>query len=138
MTTRSKTGSLKPQTLVASVDRTMDYSKTVPKSVQQSKLVPQWAQAMETELQALAKSKTWSLVDPPPNATAIHLHINPFSAIALGHAVGLVIEGTSSYLEHRDLAPHSKSFRQSLRDPTLTLAPSVGSSYSRNKKHRCR
>ncbi|MED6152848.1 hypothetical protein PIB30_096003, partial [Stylosanthes scabra] len=42
------------------------------------------------------------------------------------HAIGLVTEGTSSYLEHRDLAPHSKSFGQSLRDPTLTLAPSVG------------
>ncbi|MED6116671.1 hypothetical protein PIB30_102389, partial [Stylosanthes scabra] len=57
---------------------------------------------------------------------AIHLHINPFSAIALGHAVGLLTEGTSSYLEHRDLVSHSKSFGQSLRDPTLTLAPSVG------------
>ncbi|MED6212329.1 hypothetical protein PIB30_082261 [Stylosanthes scabra] len=30
---------------------------------------------------------------------AVHLHINPFSAIALGHAVGLVTEGTSSYPE---------------------------------------
>ncbi|MED6210550.1 hypothetical protein PIB30_065150 [Stylosanthes scabra] len=39
---------------------------------------------------------------------------------ALGHAVGFVTKGTSSYLEHRGLAPHSKSFGQSLRDPTLT------------------
>ncbi|MED6176907.1 hypothetical protein PIB30_092848 [Stylosanthes scabra] len=65
---------------------------------------------------------------------AIHLHINPFSVIALGYTVELVTEGTSSYLEYRDLAPHSKSFGQSLRDLTLTLALSVGNSYSRDKK----
>ncbi|MED6139478.1 hypothetical protein PIB30_084236, partial [Stylosanthes scabra] len=52
----------------------------------------------------------------------------------LGYAVGLVTEGTSSYLEYRDLTPHSKSFGQSLRDPTLTLALSV-ESYSRDKKY---
>ncbi|MED6152895.1 hypothetical protein PIB30_096307 [Stylosanthes scabra] len=56
---------------------------------------------------------------------------------ALGHAVGLATKGTPSYLEHRDLAPHSKSFAQSLRDSTLTLAPSVGNSYSRDKKCKC-
>ncbi|MED6134495.1 hypothetical protein PIB30_037545 [Stylosanthes scabra] len=39
----------------------------------------------------------------------------------LGYAVELVTEGTSSYLEYRDLAPHSKSFGQSLRDLTLTI-----------------
>ncbi|MED6213391.1 hypothetical protein PIB30_092777, partial [Stylosanthes scabra] len=57
------------------------------------------------------------------------------SAIVLGYAVELVTEDTSSYLEYRDLAPHSKSFGQSLSDLTLTLAPSVGNPYSRNKKH---
>ncbi|MED6194854.1 hypothetical protein PIB30_032404 [Stylosanthes scabra] len=39
---------------------------------------------------------------------------------ALGYAVGLVTEGTSSYLEYQDLTPHSKSFRELLRDLTLT------------------
>ncbi|MED6187826.1 hypothetical protein PIB30_080210 [Stylosanthes scabra] len=68
------------------------------------------------------------------NYLAIHLHINPFSAIALGYAVELVTKGTSSYLEYRDLASHSKSFGQSLRDRTLTLVLSVGNSYSRDKK----
>ncbi|MED6151614.1 hypothetical protein PIB30_084138 [Stylosanthes scabra] len=57
---------------------------------------------------------------------AIHLHINPFLAIALSNAVELVTEGTSSFLEYRNLAPHLKSFVQSLRDLTLTLAPSWG------------
>ncbi|MED6152288.1 hypothetical protein PIB30_090477 [Stylosanthes scabra] len=46
---------------------------------------------------------------------AIHLYINPFSAIALGHAIGLVTKGTSSCPERRILAPNSKSFGQSLR-----------------------
>ncbi|MED6149785.1 hypothetical protein PIB30_065915 [Stylosanthes scabra] len=31
----------------------------------------------------------------PTSKRTIHLYINPFSAIAFGHAVGLVIEGTS-------------------------------------------
>ncbi|MED6214217.1 hypothetical protein PIB30_100832, partial [Stylosanthes scabra] len=50
-----------------------------------------------------------------PSDRAIHLYIKPFSAIALGHAVGLVTEDTSSCPEHWILAPHSKSFGQSLR-----------------------
>ncbi|MED6209696.1 hypothetical protein PIB30_057219 [Stylosanthes scabra] len=44
----------------------------------------------------------------------------PFSTIVLGYAIELVTEGTSSYLKYRDLAPHSKSFGQLLREPTLT------------------
>ncbi|MED6223281.1 hypothetical protein PIB30_072504 [Stylosanthes scabra] len=54
---------------------------------------------------------------------AIHLHINPFSAITLGHAVGLVIEGTSSYSKPR---PPFEVLWTIVKDPTLTLAPSVG------------
>ncbi|MED6138297.1 hypothetical protein PIB30_072971 [Stylosanthes scabra] len=44
----------------------------------------------------------------------------------LGYAIELNTEDTSSYLEYRDLAPHSKSLGQSLTDLTLTLASSVG------------
>ncbi|MED6222568.1 hypothetical protein PIB30_065635 [Stylosanthes scabra] len=79
-----------------------------------------------------------SLAHAKKKNQAIHLHINLFSAIALGYGVGLATEGTPSYLEHRDLTPHSKSSGQSLRDPTLTLASSVGNSYSRDKKCRAR
>ncbi|MED6171662.1 hypothetical protein PIB30_042829 [Stylosanthes scabra] len=83
----------------------------------------------EARNHVLTRNKTWEqevnmrkVLYKSKEVQAIHLHINPFSAIVLGYAVELVTEGTSSYLEYRDLVPHSKSFGQSLRDLTLTLA----------------
>ncbi|MED6174902.1 hypothetical protein PIB30_073335 [Stylosanthes scabra] len=55
----------------------------------------------------------------------------------LGYAEEHVTEDTSSYLDLCSLVPHSKSFGQSLRNPTLILAP-WGHSYSRDKKRSAR
>ncbi|MED6198485.1 hypothetical protein PIB30_066759 [Stylosanthes scabra] len=59
---------------------------------------------------------------------AIHLYINPFSAITLGYAIGFVIEGTPSSPKASDLGPPFEVLWTIVEDPTLTLAPFVGTS----------
>ncbi|MED6198488.1 hypothetical protein PIB30_066762 [Stylosanthes scabra] len=53
---------------------------------------------------------------------AIHLYINPFSVITLGHAVGFVIEGTPSSPKASDLGPPFDVLWTIVEDPTLTLS----------------
>ncbi|MED6133957.1 hypothetical protein PIB30_117009 [Stylosanthes scabra] len=71
MTTRSKTGNLKPRTFLTNTTAQIDYTKVIPDTAKQALLVPQWKQTMDTELQALNRCKTWSLVDPPHNAIIV-------------------------------------------------------------------
>ncbi|MED6175360.1 hypothetical protein PIB30_077596 [Stylosanthes scabra] len=68
---------------------------------------------------------------------AIHLHINPFSAIAPGHAVELVTKGTPSYLEHQDLGTPFKVLWTIVKGSNLNIGAVCGDSYSRNKKRKC-
>lgn len=40
---------------------------TEPSTFAQANTVPEWRQAMATEIDALARNQTWQLVPPPPN-----------------------------------------------------------------------
>lgn len=62
MVTRAKAGIFKPKSYL---------TETEPLSVKDALQSPHWLAAMQDELQALTKNKTWDLVPLPPNRKAI-------------------------------------------------------------------
>ncbi|KAL5808012.1 hypothetical protein ACOSQ3_028703 [Xanthoceras sorbifolium] len=65
MTTRSKTGSLKPRVYAALCESPLSSFETEPHSVKAVLAHPKWKQAMLDEYKALLKNQTWSLVPAP-------------------------------------------------------------------------
>ncbi|KAJ4790150.1 polyprotein [Rhynchospora pubera] len=70
MTTRQKDNTRKARTFPNHVTY-LTTSDNEPKSYSKALLIPEWRQAMATEINALAKNKTWSLVPKPLNQTII-------------------------------------------------------------------
>lgn len=62
MVTRTKTGNLKPKVFLA---------HTEPNSVKEALSHPDWFAAMQAKFEAFQNIGTWSLVELPPNKTAI-------------------------------------------------------------------
>ncbi|KAM0990119.1 hypothetical protein ACFX2C_008681 [Malus domestica] len=68
MQTRSKSGILKKNALLAQVQSS---SITEPQSFKVVVQSPEWIQAMDDEMAALVKQKTWRLVHLPPNKNLV-------------------------------------------------------------------
>ncbi|KAJ9545073.1 hypothetical protein OSB04_024780 [Centaurea solstitialis] len=68
MTTRSRTGSLKPKQIF-NLSVTTDIS-SIPRSIAQAMCDPHWRAAMDTEMAAILSNYTWDLV-PKPSDTNI-------------------------------------------------------------------
>ncbi|KAI3722068.1 hypothetical protein L2E82_33093 [Cichorium intybus] len=69
MTTRSRTGSLKPR-VILNLSATSDISP-IPRSTAQAMCDPKWKSAMDAEMSALHSNHTWELVPRPPNANIV-------------------------------------------------------------------
>ncbi|KAM1777797.1 hypothetical protein ACFX11_044412 [Malus domestica] len=68
MQTRSKSGIFKKKVLLAQVDSSHDKE---PKSFTAASKSVEWRNAMEEEMAALVKQKTWTLVPLPPNKNLV-------------------------------------------------------------------
>ena len=60
MVTRSKAGISKPKVLVSVLSRPQE-----PRSTEEALSSPEWIAAMNEEMDALTRNKTWSLVPSP-------------------------------------------------------------------------
>ncbi|KAJ9564595.1 LOW QUALITY PROTEIN: hypothetical protein OSB04_000561, partial [Centaurea solstitialis] len=69
MTTRSRTGSLKPKQIF-NLSVTSDISP-IPRSTAQAMCDPNWRAAMDAEMTALLSNHTWDLVPKPPAANIV-------------------------------------------------------------------
>ena len=66
MVTRSKAGIFRPKVLLADKSTSQE-----PQTTQEAMLSPLWCAAMNEELSALMRNKTWSLVPAPVNRTIV-------------------------------------------------------------------
>lgn len=69
ITTRSRTGSLKPR-VILNLSATSDISP-IPRSTTQAMSDPNWKLAMDAEMSALADNHTWDLVPRPPSTNIV-------------------------------------------------------------------
>ncbi|KAJ9537518.1 hypothetical protein OSB04_030251 [Centaurea solstitialis] len=69
MTTRSRTGSLKPKQIF-NLSVTSDISP-IPRSTAQAMCDPHWRAAMDAEMAAILSNYTWDLVPKPSNANIV-------------------------------------------------------------------
>lgn len=82
MVTRSTVGIVKKKMLVA------NFNQTEPAIIKQALASPLWKQAMQEEMDALHRNRTWSLVIPPSNRSPIgckwvfKLKKNPSGSVA--------------------------------------------------------
>ncbi|XP_057744896.1 uncharacterized mitochondrial protein AtMg00820-like [Arachis stenosperma] len=71
MITISKSGVSNPKTFLAKTVNNIDLTKETPTIVQQALQCPYWKESMDNEIKALYKYNTWTLIDPPLNATIV-------------------------------------------------------------------
>ncbi|KAL4280812.1 hypothetical protein GQ457_03G013600 [Hibiscus cannabinus] len=70
MITRGKNGKRKPK--VYNVSMGDSYGENEPKNIHEAMMSDHWKQAAQEEYDALIRNKTWSIVELPPNRTAVN------------------------------------------------------------------